>query len=96
MPKNQHTQGNYRILRIGLVGASEVFKNQSFKSQLFSSSQEKILQIEKFPEYVDSLAKTFLIMYPPFENSTTRIAITISQASAKQWIFMRRNHREVS
>ena len=30
---------NYSILRIGLVGASEVFKNQSFKSQLFSSSR---------------------------------------------------------
>ena len=26
-------------------------------------------------EYVDSYAKTFLILYPPFENSTTRIAI---------------------
>ena len=34
-------KGNYSILRIGLVGASEVFKNQSFNSQLFSSSQEK-------------------------------------------------------
>ena len=34
-------KGNYWILRIGLVGASEVFKNQSFKSQLFSSSQKK-------------------------------------------------------
>ena len=32
-------KGNYSILRIGLVGASEVFKNQSLKSQLFSSSQ---------------------------------------------------------
>ena len=32
-------KGNFSILRIGLVGASEVFKNQSFKSQLFSSSQ---------------------------------------------------------
>ena len=34
-------KGNYWVLRIGLVGASEVFKNQSFKSQLFSSSQKK-------------------------------------------------------
>ena len=34
-------KGNYSILRIGLVGASEVFKNQSFKSQLFSSSQKE-------------------------------------------------------
>ena len=25
--------------------------------------------------YVDSYAKTFLIVYPPFENSTTRVAI---------------------
>ena len=25
--------------------------------------------------YVDSYAKIFLILYPPFENSTTRIAI---------------------
>ena len=32
-------KGNYSILRIGCLGASEVFKNQSFKSQLFSSSQ---------------------------------------------------------
>ena len=35
LPKNQHTQRKLlRILRIGLMGASEVFKNQSFKSQL--------------------------------------------------------------
>ena len=27
--------------------------------------------------YVDSYAKIFLILYPPFENSTTRIAIVI-------------------
>ena len=38
LPKNQHTQGNYWISRIELMGASEVFKNQSFKSQLISSS----------------------------------------------------------
>ena len=31
-------KGNYGIFRIELVGASEVFQNQSFKSQLFSSS----------------------------------------------------------
>ena len=30
-------KGNYWVLRIGLMGAKEVFKNQSFKSQLFSS-----------------------------------------------------------
>ena len=34
-------KGNYWVLRIGLMGAKEVFKNQSFKSQLFSSSQKK-------------------------------------------------------
>ena len=37
-------KGNYCILRIGLTGASEVFKNQSFKSQKFSSSHDKIPQ----------------------------------------------------
>ena len=31
-------KGNYCILRIGLMGASEVFKNQSFKNQLFLPS----------------------------------------------------------
>ena len=31
-------KGNYCLLRIGLMGASEVFKNMSFKNQLFSSS----------------------------------------------------------
>ena len=46
LPKTQHIlKGNYQILRIGLVGASEVFKNQSFKNKLFSSSQKKIPQI---------------------------------------------------
>ena len=35
-----------------------------------------ILKIQKISfEYVDSYAKIFLILYPPFENSTTRIAI---------------------
>ena len=33
----------YWILRIGLMGASENFKNQNFKNQLFSSSQKKII-----------------------------------------------------
>ena len=42
LPKNQHTQGT--ILRIGLVGASEVFKNQSFRSQLFPSYEKKKLR----------------------------------------------------
>ena len=39
-----------------------------------------ILKIQLFPlsTYVDSYAKTFLILYPPFENSTTRIAILCS------------------
>ena len=38
--KNQ-IKGNYSILRIGLVGTSKVFNNQSFKSQLILSSQKK-------------------------------------------------------
>ena len=33
-------EGNYWILRIVLMEASEAFKNQRFKSQLFSSSQK--------------------------------------------------------
>ena len=35
LPKNNIHKGNYLILRIGLMGASEVFKNQSYKNQLF-------------------------------------------------------------
>ena len=35
-------QDNHCILRIGLIRASEVFKNQSYKSQLFSSSHSPI------------------------------------------------------
>ena len=38
LPKNNILKVNYSILRIGLVGASEVFKNQSFTNQLFSFS----------------------------------------------------------
>ena len=38
---------NHWVLIIGLMGASEVFENQSFKSQLSLSSQKKIVpQIE--------------------------------------------------
>ena len=39
-------EGNYWVLRIGLMGALEVFKNQSFENQLLSSSQKKIPQID--------------------------------------------------
>ena len=35
--KNQYTPRNYCVLKIGLLGASEVLKNQSFENQLFSS-----------------------------------------------------------
>ena len=38
-----------------------------------------LIQNSKFNSifrYVDSYAKIFLILYPPLENSTTRIAIT--------------------
>ena len=46
-PKNQHTQRKLLNFENWVNGASEVFKNQSFKSQLFSSSQKKkIPQIE--------------------------------------------------
>ena len=40
LPKNQHTQRKLLNFEDWIImGASEVFKNQSFKSQLFSSSQ---------------------------------------------------------
>ena len=42
--------------------------------QLAVNPKLKILKISF--GYVDSNAKTFLILYPPFEKSTTRIAIT--------------------
>ena len=47
LPENQHTQRKLMNLRIGIVGASEAFKNQSFKSQLFLSSlKEKYLKLK--------------------------------------------------
>ena len=33
--------------------------------------------------YVDFYAKTFLILYPPVENSTTRIAITETEMTTE-------------
>jgi hypothetical protein len=39
LPKNQHTLRKLLNFKNWISGASEVFKNQSFKSQLFSSSQ---------------------------------------------------------
>ena len=45
-------KGNYLILRIALVGASEVLKNQCFKSQLFSSSHKKQKYL-KFKSWLD-------------------------------------------
>ena len=56
LPKNQHTLRKLLNFENWVNGVSEVFKNQSFKSKLFSSS-------------------VFLILYPPFENYTTHIAI---------------------
>ena len=41
-PRINILKGIFLILRIGLMGASEVFKNQSFKSRIFSTSQKKI------------------------------------------------------
>ena len=45
LPKNQHTQRKLLNFENWISGL-EVLKNQSFKSQLFSSSQKKIPQIE--------------------------------------------------
>ena len=36
-------------------------------------------------QYVDSKAKIFLILYPSFENSTTRIAILYKSQAKAQW-----------
>ena len=38
--------------------------------------------------YVDSYAKIFLMLYPPFENFTTRIAMTVrlGQKYKRSWI----------
>ena len=38
LPKNQHTQRKLLNFENWISGASEVFKNQSFMNQLFSSS----------------------------------------------------------
>ena len=53
-----------------------IFKSLCFLQwcPIFDSSP--LIQNSKFSYgYVDSYAKIFLILYPPFENSTTRIAI---------------------
>ena len=41
LPKNQHNQRKFLNFENWINGASEVFKNQSFKNPLFSSSQKK-------------------------------------------------------
>ena len=48
--------------------------------QTFIAPINQILKIIFF-EFVDSLAKIFLILYPPFENSTTCIAICVTYGS---------------
>ena len=61
-----------------------------------------ILKIQKFPLfYVDSFGKTFLILYPSLENSTTPIAITqVQQSPTCNWreflspCFGRKYHKE--
>ena len=51
------------------------FKNCDF-CMLLRLPASPILKVQKFPlVYVDSFAKTFLILYPSLENSTTPIAI---------------------
>ena len=41
LPKNEHTQRKLLKFENWLMGDSEIFKNQSFRSQLFSSFQKK-------------------------------------------------------
>ena len=38
LPKNQHTQRKLLSFENWISGASKVFKNQSFRNQIFSSS----------------------------------------------------------
>ena len=45
LPKNHHTQENDWILRIGLMGASEVFKIRVIKSIIFIFSGKKYLKL---------------------------------------------------
>ena len=52
-----------------LIFKTLIFEN--FWGPHWSNFQNLIISFED----VDSLAKTFLILYPPFENSTTRIVI---------------------
>ena len=57
-------KGNFWILRIGSMGASEVFKNQSFESQLFSSF---ILVLEDRRDLSDHVHPTLTVgSLPPF------------------------------
>ena len=46
LPKNHHTERKLLNFENWINGGLKSFQNQCFKSQLFSSSQKKILQIE--------------------------------------------------
>ena len=46
LPKNKHTLRKYSIVRIGLVGASEVSKIRVLKVYYFHLLSKKIPQIE--------------------------------------------------
>ena len=46
----------------------------------YTNSQNSIISFE----YVDFLAKLFPILYPPLENSTTRIAIAYTNLAFKE------------
>ena len=69
LPKNQHTQRKlFNDLYIRQYDLKPIYCD-------FFSEKIKMMDFENSFEYVDSFAKTFLILYPPFENSTTHIAI---------------------
>jgi hypothetical protein len=57
-------------MKLGFLKTSEVQNPESSES----NSQNSKISFK----YVDSQAKTFLILFPPFENSTTRTAIVSS------------------
>ena len=57
----------------------DLLENQrvTYKIIFKKFKQENVVlsDIMEMPGHSELLAKTFLILYPPFENSTTRIAI---------------------
>ena len=68
LPKNQHTQRKLLNFENWISGGLRSFQKSSTDRHRGSKNFLCI-------GYVDSYAKIFLILYPPFENSTTRIAM---------------------